>query len=282
MRLLTRQPELLEIDNLGLDRKQLADYRTAIGRPFGMILISGPTGSGKSTTLYATLRVLNKEWNNILTIEDPVEYTLDGVNQVQLKEEVGLSFPVALRTFLRQDPDVIMVGEIRDQDTAKMAVRSSLTGHLVLSTIHANSAYGCVQRLVGLGINRYLIADTLILMAAQRLVRILCPYCRQEYFMEGRRIYRPVGCEKCFYTGYRGRKAIYEIIPVDDDIRTCIRDENADIDRIISNKGISTLSSSGYRLLYSGDTSLEEILPFAGCEYQVPQEEVPDRKQMDI
>lgn len=263
MRLLTRQPELLDLDNLGLDARQLSDYRSAIGKPFGMVLISGPTGSGKSTTLYATLRVLNREWNNIVTIEDPVEYTLDGVNQVQLKEEVGLSFPVALRTFLRQDPDVIMVGEIRDQETAQMAVRSSLTGHLVLSTIHTNSAYGCVRRLSEMGVHRYLIADTVVLMAAQRLVRLLCPYCRQEYTLDGVRLCRPVGCSRCFYTGYKGRKAIYEVVPVDDEVRDCIRRDSSDIGEVIRRKGISTLQSSGYRLLRSGETSLEEVLPFA-------------------
>ena len=169
LRLLTRHAELLELSNLGFSERQLADYESAIARPHGMALITGPTGSGKSTTLYATLRRLNRESGNILTIEDPVEYTLEGVNQVQLKEEIGLTFGAALRTFLRQDPDIIMLGEIRDADTAAMAIRSSLTGHLVFSTIHTNSAWGSVSRLRDMGVHPYLLSGTLILCAAQRL-----------------------------------------------------------------------------------------------------------------
>ena len=180
LRLLTRHAELLELSNLGFSERQLADYESAIARPHGMALITGPTGSGKSTTLYATLRRLNRESGNILTIEDPVEYTLEGVNQVQLKEEIGLTFGAALRTFLRQDPDIIMLGEIRDADTAAMAIRSSLTGHLVFSTIHTNSAWGSVSRLRDMGVHPYLLSGTLILCAAQRLVRLLCPDCKKE------------------------------------------------------------------------------------------------------
>ena len=180
LRLLTRHAELLELSNLGFSERQLADYESAIARPHGMALITGPTGSGKSTTLYATLRRLNRESGNILTIEDPVEYTLEGVNQVQLKEEIGLTFGAALRTFLRQDPDIIMLGEIHDADTAAMAIRSSLTGHLVFSTIHTNSAWGSVSRLRDMGVHPYLLSGTLILCAAQRLVRLLCPDCKKE------------------------------------------------------------------------------------------------------
>ena len=173
MRLLTRQTELLELRNLGFTPRQYEDYCRAVRRPFGMILICGPTGSGKSTTLYATLRRLNASTDNILTIEDPVEYTLEGVNQVQLKEEIGLTFGSALRTFLRQDPDIIMLGEVRDPDTAQMAVRSALTGHLLFSTIHTNTAWGAVARLADMGVHPYLIADTLVMTVAQRLVRRL-------------------------------------------------------------------------------------------------------------
>ena len=175
MRLLTRQMELLDLKNLGFSSGQLKAYLSAIRHPHGLVLISGPTGSGKSTTLYATLRLLNDVVSNILTIEDPVEYTLEGVNQVQLKEEIGLTFTSALRTFLRQDPDVIMLGEIRDADTAQMAIRSSLTGHLIFSTIHTNSAWGSVSRLIDMGVHPYLISDTLIVCMAQRLVRMYCP-----------------------------------------------------------------------------------------------------------
>lgn len=183
LRLLTRHVELLELANLGFTEKQLNDYCSAVGKPHGMVLICGPTGSGKSTTLYATLRRLNDDTGNILTIEDPVEYTLEGVNQVQLKEEIGLTFTSALRTFLRQGPDIIMLGEIRDADTAYMAIRSSLTGHLLFSTIHTNSAWGSIARLVDMGIHPYLIANTLILCVAQRLVRLLCPECKKRWVL---------------------------------------------------------------------------------------------------
>ena len=174
LRLLSRDGRHISLDELGFDERQLRDYLDAVGRPHGLVLISGPTGSGKSTTLYATLERLNRGDNNILTIEDPIEYTLDGINQVQLKEEIGLTFPVALRTFLRQDPDIIMLGEIRDEETAEMAIRSSLTGHLLLSTLHTNSAWGCITRLADMGVHPYLISETLVACVAQRLVRLLC------------------------------------------------------------------------------------------------------------
>jgi type IV pilus assembly protein PilB len=170
----------LDITKCGFDEEQLQIYQKAVLRPNGIILISGPTGSGKTTTLYSTLKLLNKSERNIVTIEDPIEYTLDGVNQVQLKESIGLTFPKALRTFLRQDPDIIMVGEIRDRETAEMAIRASLTGHLVLSTIHTRSALGTINRLIDMGVPSFLIADTLNLSVAQRLVRLLCNGCKVE------------------------------------------------------------------------------------------------------
>lgn len=209
LRLLTRHVELLELKNLGFSARQYDDYCRSIARPFGMVLICGPTGSGKSTTLYATLRRLNAVSENILTIEDPIEYTLEGVNQTQLKEEIGLTFGSALRTFLRQDPDIIMLGEIRDGDTAQMAVRSSLTGHLLFSTIHTNTAWGAVARLSDMGVHPYLVADTLVMTVAQRLVRLLCPHCKRrvESSEEVRRLvpdtvsyFEAMGCERCFYT----------------------------------------------------------------------------------
>ena len=306
LRLLTRHAELLELANLGFSPRQLADYTAAIARPHGMALITGPTGSGKSTTLYATLRQLNQESGNILTIEDPVEYTLEGVNQVQLKEEIGLTFGAALRTFLRQDPDIIMLGEIRDADTAAMAIRSSLTGHLVFSTIHTNSAWGSVSRLRDMGVHPYLLSGTLILCAAQRLVRLLCPDCKKEAEWTGaereqvygtkpespaakksgndpdasagdatlpedrvnecagtfrQTHYRPVGCEKCYYTGYRGRKAIYEVIPIDETLSEAIRENRPDIGPLLRERGITTLRDSALELFRSGLTSLEELLP---------------------
>lgn len=266
LRLLTRHPELLVLDNLGLTRRQLEDYKNAVSRPHGMILISGPTGSGKSTTLYATLSMLNDIERNILTVEDPVEYTLDGVNQVQVKEDIGLDFSSALRTFLRQDPDVIMVGEIRDRETAEIAVRSSLTGHLVLSTLHTNSALGCVSRLSEMGVSPFLQAETLNLLVSQRLVRLLCPSCKRQYeHRQGITLYRKTGCAECYYTGYKGRKAIYEVIPVDQTIAESIRQgqiSNLDIRR----GGLTTLADSALTLLREGRTSLEEVISFIDKE----------------
>lgn len=242
LRLLTREQDLLEISKLGFSEKQYNDYISSVQNPHGLVLISGPTGSGKSTTLYATLRFLNREDNNILTIEDPVEYTLPGINQVQLNEDIGLTFGKALRTFLRQDPDIIMLGEIRDQDTANMAIRSSLTGHMLLSTIHTNSAWGSVTRLIDMGVQPYLLSDTLVACVAQRLVRLLCPHCKKQYKMDNdicnslrlcnqSVFYKAVGCEECYYTGYKGRKAIYEVIKLDADLADAIRTGVTDIDR---------------------------------------------------
>ncbi|MCC8035835.1 MAG: GspE/PulE family protein [Rikenellaceae bacterium] len=272
LRLLTRHVELLELANLGFTPRQLEDYTAAIVKPHGMVLICGPTGSGKSTTLYATLRMLNNNTGNIVTIEDPVEYTLEGVNQVQLKEEIGLTFTSALRTFLRQDPDIIMLGEIRDPDTAQMAVRSSLTGHLLFSTIHTNSAWGSISRLADMGIHPYLIANTLILCVAQRLIRLLCPECKSRIKadrswkaivgLESTGFqYIPKGCAKCYYTGYSGRKAIYEVIPVDETLAAAIRDNVPDIHEILRQRNITTLKTEGIRMVAAGESSFEEIIP---------------------
>ncbi len=269
LRLLTRHAELMELANLGFSQRQIDDYCRQISRPHGMVLICGPTGSGKSTTLYATLRRLNNEVDNILTIEDPVEYTLEGVNQVQLKEDIGLTFTSALRTFLRQDPDIIMLGEIRDADTAQMAIRSSLTGHLIFSTIHTNSAWGAVARLADMGVHPYLIADTLVMCVAQRLVRLLCPHCRRvEPATDRIRAVAPVdshytatGCPRCYYTGYSGRKAIYEVIPVDAELAQAARANRTDIEELLSSRGIITLREAAIALFAAGETSLGEIIP---------------------
>ncbi len=269
LRLLTRHVELLELANLGFNARQLEDYCRQIGRAHGMVLICGPTGSGKSTTLYATLRRLNNETGNILTIEDPIEYTLEGVNQVQLKEEIGLTFTSALRTFLRQDPDIIMLGEIRDGDTAGMAIRSSLTGHLIFSTIHTNSAWGAVARLTDMGVHPYLVADTLVLCVAQRLIRLLCPHCKQEEqatdeiraVVPLERHYTATGCAKCYYTGYSGRKAIYEVIPMDAELAQAARSNQTDIGDLLAGRGIVTLREAATALFAAGETSFGEIIP---------------------
>lgn len=274
LRLLNNDATNVDIHRLGFSAFDLANYLEAIRKPNGMVLISGPTGSGKTTTLYATLKLLNKETNNILTIEDPIEYTLEGINQVQLKENIGLTFPIALRTFLRQDPDIIMVGEIRDVDTASMAIRASLTGHLVLSTIHTNSAWGIVSRLIDMGVPAFLLANTLNATVAQRLVRVLCPSCKQQEpfdrqlypkkFIPSRQVdthYVAKGCEACYHTGYRGRQAIYEIIPVDQVLADKIKTNSHDITDQLKERGINTLAENAFTLFASGQTSIDEIYP---------------------
>lgn len=276
MRLLTRQSELLELRNLGFTERQLEDYSRAIRRPFGMVLICGPTGSGKSTTLYATLRRLNLSTDNILTIEDPVEYTLEGVNQVQLKEEIGLTFGSALRTFLRQDPDIIMLGEVRDGDTAQMAVRSALTGHLLFSTIHTNTAWGAVARLADMGVHPYLVADTLVMTVAQRLVRLLCPHCKRAVaatdevkrmlcLSRVERYFEAVGCEHCYYTGFSGRRAIYEVIPMDEALCAAARSNRTDISAMLAERGITSLREAGMEMFLRGETSMDELIPLLNC-----------------
>lgn len=276
LRLLTRRIELLDLRNLGFTERQYRDYTRAISRPYGMVLICGPTGSGKSTTLYATLRRLNRTTDNILTIEDPIEYTLEGINQTQLKEDIGLTFTAALRTFLRQDPDVIMLGEIRDGATAGMAVRSSLTGHLLFSTIHTNTAWGAVSRLADMDVHPYLVADTLVMAVAQRLVRLLCPHCKRETVVPDaiRRMYpelsaaacfEAVGCDRCFFSGYSGRRAIYEVIPMDGELAAAARTVRTDVDDLLAARGISRLRDSAVAMFLVGETSLDEVIPILNC-----------------
>ena len=274
MRLLSKDATTIDINVLGFDERQLSDYLEGIKKPHGIILISGPTGSGKTTTLYATLKILNKETTNISTIEDPIEYTLDGINQTQLRESIGLTFAGALRTFLRQDPDIIMLGEIRDSETAEMSIRASLTGHLVLSTIHTNSAWETISRLTDMGVAPFLLASTLNLSVAQRLVRVLCPHCKKEHNFEDNllppkyklprkidKYFKSVGCEHCFYTGYKGRKAVYEIIPIDNDLVEKIKLKEFDVKHILKENGIKSLSDSAFELFEQGVTSVEEIYP---------------------
>lgn len=273
LRLLNRDATQIDLDILGFQQEQLDDYLEGVRKPNGIVLISGPTGSGKTTTLYATLKLLNKEHTNILTIEDPIEYTLEGINQVQLKEAIGLDFASAMRTFLRQDPDIIMVGEIRDAETARMAVRAALTGHLVLSTVHTNSAWGTVTRLVDMGVPAYLVASTLNLSVAQRLVRCLCGCKKQVEFDPSdypsgykapiaiNQHFVAAGCSKCFYTGYRGRKALYEIIPIDSQLKESIRHEAFNVKDYLQEKNIMNLSEVAFKLFKEGQTSLEEVYP---------------------
>lgn len=274
LRLLNNNAANIDLRHVGFSEFDLENYLQGVKRPNGIILISGPTGSGKTTTLYATLKFLNKETRNILTIEDPIEYTLQGINQVQLKESIGLTFASALRTFLRQDPDVIMVGEIRDPETANMAIRAALTGHLVLSTVHTNSAWGTVSRLMDMGIPPFLVASTLNTSVAQRLIRLLCTNCKEETdfdpvaypkqfkpFAPISRHYVSRGCEKCYFTGYSGRKAVYEVIPLDMELTKEIKNGNLYINPLLEERGIKTLGENAFAIFAKGDTTIEEIYP---------------------
>ncbi|MDR6299400.1 GspE/PulE family protein [Mesonia maritima] len=261
MRILGRDTTNLSIDVLGMNEKEKDAYMEGVNASKGIVLISGPTGSGKTTTLYATLKLLNKINTNILTIEDPIEYTLEGINQVQLNEGVGLTFSSALKTFLRQDPDIIMVGEIRDEKTAQMAIRASLTGHLVLSTIHTNSALGTISRLVDMGVPSFLIAETLRVSVAQRLVRKLCDYCKVKETIDVEKFkkltalkyhYLPVGCDRCFHTGYKGRIAIYELIPVTQKVVDIIKEGKQKLN-------YDTLKDKAFKLIEDGITTYEEV-----------------------
>jgi type IV pilus assembly protein PilB len=272
LRILSNDATNIDIHQLGFSEHDLFNYLEGARRPTGMLLISGPTGSGKTTTLYATLKLLNNPTHNILTIEDPIEYTLEGVNHVQLKESIGLNFGAALKTFLRQDPNIIMVGEIRDPDTAKMAIRAAQTGHLVLSTIHTNSAWGTVARLIDMGIPPFLVASTLNTSVAQRLVRLLCPSCKREekfdvklfprHFKALRVVhnhYVANGCERCHFTGYKGRKAVYEVVPIDKELSDKIKLQAQDIETELKERGIRTLADNAFELFEQGQTSIEEI-----------------------
>lgn len=270
MRILGRDTAHLSMDKLGMEEKEKELYLEALKASKGIILISGPTGSGKTTTLYASLKLLNKVSSNIVTVEDPIEYTLKGINQVQLREEIGLTFTSALKTFLRQDPDIIMLGEIRDGATAEMAIRASLTGHLVLSTIHTNSALGTISRLIDMGVPAFLIADTLKISVAQRLVRKLCVSCKEEVKLQGNEYnneafkqvekhWLAAGCDQCHYTGYKGRTAIYEVIPIDSVLSKEIKKNSINLEESISDYAESSLSGKAIRLVQNGITSIEEV-----------------------
>jgi type IV pilus assembly protein PilB len=275
MRILDKRLDLLDMKLLGFEPDQLAQFETALMRPYGLIFVTGPTGSGKSTTLYAALNKRLSPEVNIMTIEDPVEYQISGMNQVQAKPEIGLTFASALRAFLRQDPDVILVGEVRDLETAEICIRASLTGHLVLSTLHTNDAVTAVTRLIDIGIQPYLVSGSLGLVAAQRLVRVLCPECkepykvdektRQDYNLHVDTLYQAKGCPKCRKIGYWGRMAIYEIFPIDEDVRKLIS-KDADLSKLRElqkEKKYETLLQNGLRKVERGQTTLDEVLSVA-------------------
>jgi len=274
LRLLGSDASHIQIEKLGFSKEELERYELAVKKPNGIILISGPTGSGKTTTLYATLKVLNKPTNNIVTIEDPIEYTLDGINQVQLKEEIGLSYTEALRSFLRQDPDIIMLGEIRDAQTAQMAIRAALTGHLVLSTIHTNSAWGTVSRLADMGIPAYLLSNVFNLSVAQRLVRTLCQHCKKQLPFDKSELpaayrqhtilihYKAGSCLHCHYTGFKGRRAIYEVLHITKELGEEIKKNTTSVDDYLKTNKIDKLSDNALKLFKEGETTLEEIYPY--------------------
>jgi len=271
LRLLNRDATSIDLEKLGMANDHRSIFLNACKKPQGLVLISGPTGSGKTTTLYATLKELNTEKRNILTVEDPVEYTLEGINQVQLNEGIGLTFAKALRTFLRQDPDVIMLGEIRDSETAEMAIRAALTGHLVLSTIHTNSAWGTIERLIDMGVPSFLLANTLNLSVAQRLVRKLCDKCKKQKSIRKSEIpfvltesgeltvFEPIGCSSCFHTGYKGRIAIYEMISSSQILTDSIRENDLTEEEVLLKLNIEPLQIQAKNLLVKGISSVEEL-----------------------
>ncbi len=274
MRLLEKSGLAFDLTQLGFDEDQLKVFVEATERPYGMVLITGPTGSGKTTTLYSALLRLNSSEVNIMTAEDPVEYNFEGINQVQIREEVGLTFASALRAFLRQDPDIILVGEIRDMETADIAIKAALTGHLVFSTLHTNDAPSTVTRLVDMGVEPFLVASSLNLVVAQRLVRKVCPSCRREYDPplsllerlgldgDGGVFYKGEGCPACNETGYKGRMALYEVMPISKEIRALVV-ERVTADRIRSvalEEGMKTLREVGIEKAREGITTLEEVM----------------------
>ena len=276
MRLLPRTQDLQSLERIGFNEQQLATMERLITRPNGIILVTGPTGSGKTTTLYAGLARINATDKNIITIEDPVEIQLGGVGQIEVKPQIGLTFASGLRSVLRQDPNVILVGEIRDLETAEIAIQASLTGHLVFSTLHTNDAASAITRLVDMGVEPFLVASSLVAVLAQRLVRVLCKDCREAYEASREelaeigvrppekpiRVYRPEGCAGCNYTGYRGRVGIFELMLVDDDLRGMVS-QNVDsksIKQKAQQKGMHTLRSDGARKVLQGITSVAEVM----------------------
>jgi general secretion pathway protein E len=284
LRLLDKSTGLFGLNELGLWEDDLKKLDSMLNRAHGVIFVTGPTGSGKSTTLYASLNRINSAEKNVMTIEDPIEYQLEGISQMQVASKKGVTFVNALRHVLRQDPDVIMVGEVRDIETARMVIQSSLTGHLVFSTVHTNDSAGTVTRLLDLGVEPYLVSSSLIAVMAQRLVRKVCPDCRQEYepkphelrelglmsadaqisdsVKNGGKFFVGAGCDKCFDTGYRGRTGIYELMPISEEIRELIykKESAGAIKKAALNAGLQTLRMDGVRKVLAGITTIPEVL----------------------
>ncbi|PAT44032.1 type II/IV secretion system protein [Comamonadaceae bacterium OH2310_COT-174] len=276
MRVLDRASVRLNLDDMGFAPDTLARFNELLAKPHGIFLVTGPTGSGKTTTLYAGLAKLDADSQKIITVEDPVEYQLAGINQIQVHPQINLTFANALRAILRQDPDIIMIGEMRDGETAQIAVQSALTGHLVLSTLHTNTAPGAIIRMEDMGVERYLITSSVNGVLAQRLVRTLCPHCKQphelapqvlqgtglaRFVQPGQALYRPVGCEHCRGTGYKGRTGIHELMVLDEVLRRAILDgkDAAELASLAAQRGMLSLYEDGLRKVAQGLTSLEEV-----------------------
>jgi type II secretory ATPase GspE/PulE/Tfp pilus assembly ATPase PilB-like protein len=273
LRLLAKSGSFVKMEDLGFNERDFAVVNKIIHRPNGIFLVTGPTGSGKSTSLYSFLSEVNKIDVRIMTAEDPIEYHMAGINQVQMQSEIGMTFARALRAFLRQDPDIIMVGEIRDKETAEIAINASLTGHMVFSTLHTNDAAGAFPRLIDMGVEPFLIASAVAGVMGQRLCRRLCPTCRKEVPLDMKyytldvppaknTVFEPFGCDECTRTGYKGRRALFEVLDVDEDIESAIvRRENASVIRNISlSKGMKTLREDGWAKVFAGITSVKEVM----------------------
>jgi type IV pilus assembly protein PilB len=277
LRLLDKAALQLDLTKLGFEQSSLEDLEKAIHKPVGMILVTGPTGSGKTTTLYSVLSELNKESENIMTAEDPVEYNFMGINQVQMHEDIGLTFASSLRSFLRQDPDIIMVGEIRDFETAQIAIQAALTGHLVLSTVHTNDAPGTISRLIDMGIEPFLITSSVILILAQRLIRKICSECREQIKVHPQllidlgvspdeaknfNVYKGKGCAICSGTGYKGRVGLYEVMTMKEEVKELVlsRSSTSEVKKEAIRMGMKTLRQSGIHKVKEGLTTIEEVL----------------------
>ena len=277
LRLLDKTSSILQLADLGMDAKSIRLFNRLIKSPYGIVLVTGPTGSGKSTTLYAALTTINQPEINIITIEDPIEYQIEGIGQIQVNPKIDLTFAAGLRSIVRQDPDVILVGEVRDRETAEIAIQSSLTGHLVFSTLHTNDAASAVTRLIDMGIEPFLVTSAVIAVVAQRLVRLLCPKCKQAYtpddesltnvgiskeMLRNHVLYIRKGCPACMNTGYRGRSAIFEIMIMDEDIKRLVlkTSDSNQISDLAIRRGMTTLLQNGAEKVLQGVTTLEEVL----------------------
>ncbi len=283
LRLLDKSNLQTDMLKLGFDDKQLSIFQEAIGKPYGMVLVTGPTGSGKTTTLYSAITELNKNTVNISTAEDPVEFNLAGINQVQMHDDIGLNFAAALRSFLRQDPDIIMVGEIRDYETAEIAIKASLTGHLVLSTLHTNDAPSTINRLLNMGVEPFLVASSVNIVVAQRLARRVCSHCREEMQVTPDalieigipaaeaahlKVYHGIGCKKCSGTGYKGRVALYECMPMTEELKEYVLSGASaiEIKKAAVDEGMTSLRQSGLNALKAGVTTIEEVLRVSAAD----------------